>query len=162
MRLSAHFRQAPSGRRLFFERGMPGTAMHLSHILIDLEAWYRLDRRGRLHRMFNPRRTEGPEVLSSPQAAETVIFKDELGQDARTHKVIGHNEQMQHLVRVYRDTRTVYGESLARGTVIFPRQDFDTIENPFEYWWDGPVSAVPRPGVHFVGMAPHRPNFLSR
>ncbi len=131
-----------------------GTAMHLSHILIDLEAWYRLDHRGRLNRMFNPRRTEGPEVLSPSQAPGTVIFKDELEQDARTHKMIGHNEQMQHLVRVARDTTTIYGEKLARGTVIFLRQDFDTIENPFEYWSDGPVSPVPRPGVHFVGMAP--------
>jgi hypothetical protein len=131
-----------------------GTAMHLSHILIDLEAWYRLDPRGRLHRMFNPRRTEGPEVLSPSQAPETVTFRDELDEDARIHKIVGHNEQMQHLVRVARDTTTVYGERLVRGTVIFLRQDFDTIENPFEYWSDGPVASVPRPGVHFVGMAP--------
>lgn len=130
-----------------------GTAMHLSHILIDLEGWYQLDHRGRLNRMFNPRRTQGPAVLSPSQAPGTVVFKDEL-EDARTYQIIGHNEQMQHLVRVARDTTTVYGERLERGTVIFLRQDFDTIENPFEYWSDGPVSPAPRPGVHFVGMAP--------
>lgn len=131
-----------------------GTAMHLSHILLDLEGWYQLDHRARLHRMFDPRRTEGPEVLSPSQAPDTSTFKDELERDAQNYKVIGHNAQMQHLTRLAGDTTTVYGERLARGTVIFLRQDFDTIENPFEYWSDGPVSTVPRPGVHFVGMAP--------
>jgi hypothetical protein len=131
-----------------------GTAMHLSHILIDLEAWYRLDHHSRLHRMFNPRRTEGPEVLSPSQVPDTVTFREQLEQDARIHKIIGHNEQMQHLVRLIRDTTTLYGERLGSGTVIFLRQDFDTIENPFEYWSDGPLSPVPRAGVHFVGMAP--------
>ena len=131
-----------------------GTAMHLSHILVDLERWYRLDPGERLHRMFNPRRREGPEVLSPSQAPDTVTFKDELEQDARSYNVIGHNAQMQHLIRLEKDTTTAYGERLARGTVIFLRQDFDTMENPFEYWSDRPVSSVPRPGVHFVGMAP--------
>lgn len=131
-----------------------GTAMHLSHILIDLENWYPLDHRGRLNRMFNPRRTEGPEVLSPSQAPGTVIFKGELEQDARTYQIICHNEQMQHLVRVATDTTTVCGERLVRGSVIFLRQDFNTIENPFEYWSDGPISSTPRAGVHFVGMAP--------
>ena len=131
-----------------------GTAMHLSHILIDLERWYGLDHRERLHRMFNPRRAEGPEVLSPSQAPDTSTFKSELEQDAQTYKVIGHNAQMQHVTRVDKDTTTVYGERLVRGTVIFLRQDFDTIENPFEYWSEDRVSPLPKAGVHFIGMAP--------
>lgn len=131
-----------------------GTAMHLSHILLDLEGWYRLAPRGRLHRMFNPRHTEGPEVLSPAQGPESSTFKGELERDAQTYKVIGHNAKMQHLTRVDKETVTIYGQRLARGTVIFLRQDFNTVENPFEYWSDGPVSPVPRPGVHFIGMAP--------
>ncbi|HLY64638.1 MAG TPA: hypothetical protein VKU60_03805, partial [Chloroflexota bacterium] len=41
-----------------------GTAMHLSHIGIDLDKWYQLGHQDRLHRMFNPRRTEPEEHLS--------------------------------------------------------------------------------------------------
>jgi acyl transferase domain-containing protein len=87
-------------------------------------------------------------------ALKTSTFKDELERDAQTYKVVGHNAQMQHLTRLAEETTTTYGERLARGTVIFLRQDFDTIENPFAYWSEGPVSSTPRPGVHFVGMAP--------
>jgi len=131
-----------------------GTAMHLSHILLDLEGWYKLDHRARLHRMFNPRRTDEPAVLSPSQAPDTSTFKAELDRDARNYQVIGHNEQMQHLTRLESATTTAYGQRLVRGTVVFLRQDFDTIENPFEYWSGGTVSTVPRSGVHFVGMAP--------
>lgn len=131
-----------------------GTSMHLSHILLDLEVWYQLDHSARLSRMFNPRRTEGPDVLSPSHAPDTSTFKEQLERDAQSYKVVGHNAQMQHLSRVGKETTTVYGEKLVRGTVTFLRQDFATIENPFDYWSDGPISMVPRPGVHFVGMTP--------
>ncbi|MDE3179093.1 MAG: hypothetical protein KGM47_05470 [Acidobacteriota bacterium] len=130
-----------------------GTIMHLSHIAIDLEGWYGLNHKGRLHRMFNPRRAEGPEVLSPSQAPDTSTFKEQLEADAKQHGVIGHNAQMQFLSRLDKDTVTAYGERLPKGTVIFLRQDFDTVENPFEFDAGGPVSAVPVPGVHFIGFA---------
>ncbi len=49
---------------------------------------------------------------------------------------------------------TAYGEKIPKGTVIFLRQDFDTVENPFEFNSDGPVNPTPVPGVHFIGFAP--------
>lgn len=131
-----------------------GTLMHLSHIAIDLEGWYGINHEGRLHRMFHPRRTETEEVLSPSQAPDTSTFKEELEQDAKSRGLIGHNAQMQFLSRVDKDTTTVYGEKLPKGTVIFLRQDFDTVENPFEFDSDGPVSPTPVPGVHFIGFAP--------
>jgi hypothetical protein len=131
-----------------------GTIMHLSHIVIDLEGWYSLNHKGRLHRMFNPRRTEGPENLSPSQAPETSTFKEQLEEDAKTTGILGHNAQMQFLSRVDKDTMTAYGEKIPKGTVIFLRQDFDTVENPFEFNSDGPVNPTPVPGVHFIGFAP--------
>lgn len=131
-----------------------GTMMHLSHIEIDLEGWYGMNHQARLHRMFHPRRTEGEEILSPSQAPETSTFKEQLEEDAKDHHLVGHNAQMQFLSRLDKDTTTVYGDRLPKGTVLFLRQDFDTVENPFEFSSDGPVSPAPKPGVHFIGFAP--------
>lgn len=131
-----------------------GTIMHLSHIAIDLQGWYSMPHKDRLHRMFDPRREEAPEVLSPTQSPTSVTFKAELESDAKKYKVLGHNAQMQFLTRMPEDTVTAYGEKVPKGTVIFLRQDFDTVENPFEFNSGGPVSPVPVPGVHFIGFAP--------
>jgi hypothetical protein len=130
-----------------------GTMMHLSHINIDLEGWYGMNHQDRLHRMFHPRRKEGEEILSPSQAPETSTFKEALEEDARAHGILGHNAQMQFLSRLGEETTTVYGDRLPKGTVIFLRQDFDTVEHPFEFDSYGPVSPKPMPGVHFVGFA---------
>lgn len=131
-----------------------GTAMHLSHIAIDLEKWYAMGHRDRLHRMFHPRRTEGPEVLSPDQSPATSTFEEQRDKDAAEHGVIGHNAQMQFLSRLKEETTTAYGEKLPRGTVVFLRQDFDTVDNPFAFSIDGQIDPRPRAGVHFVGFGP--------
>jgi hypothetical protein len=128
--------------------------MHLSHIGINLAEWYAMEHRDRLHRMFHPRRTDGPEVLSPDQSPATSTFEEQRDQDAAEHGVIGHNAQMQFLSRRGEETTTAYGEKLPRGTVIFLRQDFDTVDNPFAFSVDGPVDPHPRAGVHFVGFGP--------
>lgn len=130
-----------------------GTMMHLSHIAIDLEGWYGLNHAGRLQRMFNPRRTDAEEVLSPAQGPETVTYRKELEEDAKVHHLVGHNAQMQYLSRLDKDTTTAYGDKIPKGTVIFLRQDFDTVDNPFEFDARAIVSPIPRPGVHFVGFA---------
>ncbi len=131
-----------------------GTIMHLSRITIDLESWYSMPHQDRLHRMFNPRRTDAQEVLSPSQAPETSTFQPELEADAKQFGLVGHNAQMQFLSRVKEDTVTAYGQTLPKGSVIFLRQDFDTVENPFEFDSAGPVSPIPVPAVHFIGFAP--------
>lgn len=131
-----------------------GTAMHLSRIAINLDEWYAMGHRDRLHRMFHARRTEGPEVLSPDQSPATSTFEQQRDRDAAEHGVIGHNAQMQFLSRLPEETTTAYGERLPRGTVIFLRQDFNTVENPFAFWTGGPIDARPRAGVHFVGFGP--------
>jgi hypothetical protein len=136
-----------------------GTAMHLSHIAIDLQRWYGFSPQERLQRMFHPRRTEGAEVLSPDQSPATATFRAQRDEDVARYKLVGHNEQMQFLSRVETDTTTAYGQHLPRGTVFFLRQDFNTVENPFGFSTDGAVSAQPRPGVHFVGLGPSAQHF---
>jgi hypothetical protein len=136
-----------------------GTSMHLSHIAINLDQWYALGHRDRLHRTFNARRHEPEEVLSPDQAPDTVTFAEQRDQDAAQHKIIGHNAQMQFLTRTTGETTTAYGEKLPKGTVFFLRQDFDTVENPFEFSTTDTISPTPRAGVHFIGFGPSAQHF---
>ncbi|MGH9068510.1 MAG: DUF7405 family protein [Acidimicrobiales bacterium] len=136
-----------------------GTAMHLSHIGIELDKWYGMSHTDRLHRMFHPRRTETEDVLSPDQAPATSTFKEQRDEDVANHGLVGHNEQMQFLSRVGEDTTTAYGQKLEKGTVFFLRQDFDTVENPFEFSCEGPVETAPRAGVHFIGFGPSAQHF---
>jgi hypothetical protein len=93
-------------------------------------------------------------VLSPDQCPLTSTFRAQRDEDVDRFGLVGHNEQMQFLSRVEDETTTAYGQRVPRGTTFFLRQDFDTVENPFGYWAAGPVSPVPRAGVHFVGMGP--------
>jgi hypothetical protein len=136
-----------------------GANMHVSHIAIELERWYALPHPERLHRMFHARRTEPEEVLSPDQCPGTSTFQAERDQDVMRFGLVGHNEQMQFLSRVDTATTNAYGERMPRGTTFFLRQDFDTVDNPFAFCLDGPVSTVPRAGVHFVGLGPSAQHF---
>ena len=93
-------------------------------------------------------------MLSPDQSPATSTFEEQRDKDAEEHHVLGHNEQMQFLSRVKEDTTTAYGQVLPRGTVFFLRQDFNTVENPFEFSTSDQISATPRAGVHFVGFGP--------
>ena len=136
-----------------------GANMHVSHIAIELDRWYSLAHPARLQRMFTPRRSEGEEVLSPDQCPATSTFRAERDADVERFGLVGHNEQMQFLSRVEAETTTAYGQVIPKGTTFFLRQDFDTVENPFEFWTDGPVSPRPRAGVHFIGMGPSAQHF---
>jgi hypothetical protein len=136
-----------------------GTAMHLSHIAINLDQWYALGHRDRLHRMFNARRDEEPKVLSPDQSPVTSTFEEQRDKDAAEHGVVGHNAQMQFLSRVKEETTTAYGEKLEKGTVFFLRQDFDTVENPFQFSTTDRIDSRGRAGVHFIGFGPSAQHF---
>jgi hypothetical protein len=136
-----------------------GTAMHLSRIAINLDQWYALGHRDRLHRMFNARRDEPEEVLSPGQGPDTVTFEQQRDQDAAEHKIIGHNAQMQFLTRTKDEVTSAYGQQVPKGTVFFLRQDFDTVENPFGFSTTDTLNPTPRAGVHFVGFGPSAQHF---
>jgi hypothetical protein len=136
-----------------------GANMHLSHIGIELDRWYELGHTGRLHRMFHPRRSEGEEVLSPDQCPASSTFQSQRDEDVEKFGLVGHNEQMQFLSRVGEDITTAYGQKLEKGTTFFLRQDFDTVENPFEFSLGDVINPRPRAGVHFIGMGPSSQHF---
>ncbi|HET8599033.1 MAG TPA: hypothetical protein VFL99_01820 [Segeticoccus sp.] len=136
-----------------------GTSMHLSHIAINLDQWYAMGHKDRLHRMFNSRRNEEPDVLSPDQSPATSTFEEQRDKDAEGSGVVGHNAQMQFLSRVKEDTTTAYGEKLEKGTVFFLRQDFDTVENPFRFSTTDRIDSRGRAGVHFIGFGPSAQHF---
>jgi hypothetical protein len=136
-----------------------GANMHLSHIGIELDRWYELGHTDRLHRMFHPRRSEGEEVLTPDQCPASSTFQAQRDEDMEKFGMVGHNEQMQFLSRVEADTTSGYGQKLEKGTTFFLRQDFDTVENPFEFSLDDTINPRPRAGVHFIGMGPSAQHF---
>jgi hypothetical protein len=116
-----------------------GTALHLSHLVEDLDAWYRLTYDERLARMFHfnapsqPGRVAVQTLWLNPNTTEI---------DAQQRRVIGHNEAVQ------RGSRTREGQALQL------RVDFNTLDAMDV---EGESSSVP--GVHFLAFTPGTPIF---
>jgi hypothetical protein len=108
-----------------------GTALHISHLLEDLDAWYALPYEERAARMFHL-------YAITPEgrvAVQTQWLNPNLSQlDAQRNHLIGHNEAVQ------RGSRTPEGQALQL------RVDFNTM--------DALDAAGPRPGVHFLAFTP--------
>lgn len=111
-----------------------GTALHLSHLLEDLDSWYALPYESRLAQMFHQ------NVASQPGRVTVQTFwltpnPSEL--DAQQHHVIGHNEAVQR------------GSRSGEGQALQLRADFNTMD-PL----DAPDGSIPRPGLHFLAFTP--------
>ena len=126
---------------------------------MNLDQWYAMGPKERLHRMFHPRRNEEPEVLSPDQSPATSTFEPQRDQDAEANGMLGHNEQMQFLPMLKYDTTTAYGRALQRGTVFLLRQDFNTVVNLFAFSIADRISPTLRAGVHFLGLGPSAQHF---
>jgi hypothetical protein len=116
-----------------------GVALHLSHLVEDLDAWYALSYDERLARMFHfnapaqPGRVTVQTMWINPNTTEI---------DAQQRRVIGHNEAVQ------RGSRTLEGQALQL------RVDFNTMDALDA---EGESTAVP--GVHFLAFTPGSPIF---
>jgi hypothetical protein len=111
-----------------------GTALHLSHLVEDLENWYALSYDERVARMFH---LYAPSLSGRVTLATQWINPNTTEVDAQQHQVIGHNEAVQ------RGSRTREGQALAL------RVDFNTLDA-----LDVANSAEPTPGVHFLAFTP--------
>jgi hypothetical protein len=115
-----------------------GTALHLSHLVEDLDKWYALSYNERVARMFHlnaatlPGRVTIQTFWINPNTSEV---------DAQQQQVIGHNEAVQ------RGSRTPQGQALQL------RVDFNTMDAL------DVSSAAPTPGVHFLAFTPGAPIF---
>lgn len=108
-----------------------GTTMHLSHLSLDLEAWYDgLDEAGRVARMFSPE--FAPEDVSG--FGTEVPFSDAVQEHAADFDVVGHQEKV---AQTRRD-----------GEPVILRRDFNTLDGG-------------RPGVHFMSFQRSLADFRS-
>jgi hypothetical protein len=108
-----------------------GTALHLSHLFEDLDAWYALPYDERVARMFHLDAVATPGRITlethwlNPNTTEI---------DAQQHHVIGHNEAVQ------------VGSRSLEGQALQLRVDFNTMDA-----LDGDQTA---PGLHFLAFTP--------
>ena len=133
-----------------------GCAMHLSHLFLDLEAWYSGDYATRTQRMF-ARHTSVPgdqTTVTLANGPADVTSRQQLDENATTGSV-GHNETLQQATRLPVDVVDNYGRVRGKGTPIPVREDFNTIDNPFA----APSEGAARAGLHFAVFVPASARF---
>jgi hypothetical protein len=140
-----------------------GTAMHVSHIFEDVEAWYlNFDFGERLATTFRPglEAAEGTQTVA--QDAAEVTGAGAVAGDARRFRAVGHSSVMQPASRLARDVEGNDGLLYPRGTAVPQRADFNTLDNPF-FWSARPAvdnqSEGPAAGLHFVVFTPTADDF---
>ncbi len=106
-----------------------GTAMHLSHLVEDLDKWYALSYDARLARMFNPGAATQPGRIT---VATSWLNPNPAEFHAQRIGVMGHNEAIQR------------GSRAEEGQALQLRADFNTM--------DAIDGGVPAPGVHFLAF----------
>jgi hypothetical protein len=140
-----------------------GTAMHLSHLHENLEAWYvDFDHGERVDTAFRPGLGVKPGTQTVPQAPEDVTDAEGNRDDYDSGGVIGHSASIQTASRLLEDTRGTDGELYSKGTAIPQRADFNTLDNPFAWSVDPErdgMSDLPAAGLHFVVFNPTSDDF---
>ncbi len=139
-----------------------GTAMHLSHIHEDIEAWYvNFTFEERVASAFYPGLKgvkEGQQVV--PMGPEQVQSADGVHAAYKTARRIGHSGPLQTASRLPVPLIATDGTHYPKGTAIPIRADFNTIDNPFTWAADPTLIAeVPAAGVHFLVFNPSSDDF---
>ncbi len=141
-----------------------GCAMHLSHLFLDLDAWYNGFGYGqRVARMFSPRMQvpTDPTTVTLPNGPAEVSTKQQVLSDA-TGGLLGHNAPLQQATRLAANVTDNYGRLRAKGTAVPLREDFNTIDNPFA-WTADPTRdnwlSTAAAGMHFVAFVPASSKF---
>ena len=140
-----------------------GTAMHLSHILEDVEAWYlNFDFQERIDTVFRPGERVPSGTQTVRQAPEDVSTAGRVVRDFHRSGGIGHSASIQPSSRLQADVTGRDGAQYPKGTAIPQRADFNTLDNPFA-WTSRPEqdgwSPQPAAGVHFVVFNPTSDDF---
>ncbi len=140
-----------------------GTAMHLSHIIEDLEAWYlNFDFRERVTTMIRPQTNVPAGTQTIRQSREDAAGAASVARDARRHGAVGHSASIQPTSRLQEEVVGNDGATYPKGTAIPQRADFDTLDNPF-VWSSRPeidrMGSGPAAGLHFVVFNPTSDDF---
>jgi hypothetical protein len=141
-----------------------GTAMHLSHVTEDLEAWYlNFDFSQRVSTAFRPGlagvRENQQTVRQSPR---DIASERQVERSYRRFGAIGHSAAIQTSSRLGRRHVGPDGTVYEAGTAIPQRADFNTLDNPFA-WSSQPnrdgIKSTPEAGVHFIVFNPTSDDF---
>jgi hypothetical protein len=140
-----------------------GTAMHVSHVFEDLEAWYlNFDFTERVETAFRPGLSVPQNTQTVPQGPQDVSSDARVKRQFRDTGRIGHSASIQTTSRLLRDHVATDGTVYPKGTAIPIRADFNTLDNPFAYSAhpvrDG-MQAAPAAGVHFIVFNPTSDDF---
>lgn len=140
-----------------------GTHMHLSHLRLDMLAWYlNLDRAERVDAMFRSGLDVPPSAQTVAQPPRDAGTPEELRREYARHRRVGHAGSIQPASRLDRDVVGPDGTVYVKGTAVAQRADFNTLDNPF-FWSSDPVldrvSDEPVGGVHFVVFNPTSDDF---
>jgi hypothetical protein len=133
-----------------------GTAMHLSHLDEDLEAWWKnTPFPDQLSAMTRPGLSVPDKTYTIAEDLSQIERPADVHTDLAKFGGVGHSATIQTVTRLQADTQDVYGKLRPRGTAIVGRADFNTLDNAFaQSALPAEVSAVPRAGVHFIAFAP--------
>jgi hypothetical protein len=140
-----------------------GTAMHLSHIFEDLEAWFlNFDFDERVRTMIRPETRVPAGRQTIEQGLEDAADAETVKRDAKRHGAFGHSASLQPVSRLGEDVIGTDGAKYPKGTAIPQRADFDTLDNPF-FWSSRPdvdrLNDEPAAGIHFVMFNPTSDDF---
>ncbi|HEY7002693.1 MAG TPA: hypothetical protein VH281_00310 [Gaiellaceae bacterium] len=140
-----------------------GTAMHLSHLFEDVEAWYlNFDYPERVSTTFKPGLDVKDGTQTVPQDGEDADGTKAVEADAERYDAVGHSSVMQPASRLQVDVTGNDGISYPKGTAVPQRADFNTLDNPF-FWSARPdidrQSDGPAAGLHFVVFTPTSDDF---
>jgi hypothetical protein len=129
-----------------------GTAMHLSHLDEDLEAWWTtVPYAERLRSSTRPGLDVPDETYTIAEDVSQIESAADVHSDLARFGGVGHSGALQTVTRLQRDRVDAYGTLRPRGTPLVVRADFNTLDNPFAF----PAAAPePRAGLHFVAFAP--------
>jgi hypothetical protein len=140
-----------------------GTAMHVSHIFEDVEAWYlNFDFGERVSTTFRPGMDVPEGTQTVPQDASDAVGTRAVTLDARRHGAVGHSAVIQPTSRLQADVVGRDGVRYPKGTAVPQRADFNTLDNPF-FWSAHPdrdrQRDEPAAGLHFVVFTPTSDDF---
>jgi hypothetical protein len=134
-----------------------GTAMHLSHLYMDLAGWYSLKDKDRVHQAFDTSLNVPTPTQVVPEGPAQTKTEAQVHADLQANGAVGHSESLQPATRLGSALTDNYGNSYVAGTSIPERSDFDSLDNPFFYTADPAgdgYSNTPAASLHFVVFTP--------
>ena len=140
-----------------------GTAMHLSHLFEDIEAWYlNFDFGERVSTTFKPGLDVAEGTQTVPQDAKDADGTAAVHAEALRFHAVGHSSGIQPASRLQHDVVAHDGRHFRKGTAVPQRADFNTLDNPF-FWSSRPEvdgqSDEPAAGLHFAVFTPTADDF---